>query len=268
MLHKAACAVYSNTLKHAHVAHAHAQNSLYLIDKTGDKGVNAPAGSKNLDINRQATTAKPGESSIFSHFLSRLACASLPKTGATPKMWTSSPILACVTCSGMTFSKQVETSAGWLITPNLGLGPIPATGDMEARGQNPLHRNRKQAELNTNTIDYMSSRRGLGPDVAKDNLNFGMSHTTCRAPNTAPRTAYSAQCLTSSKTAKNQKNNVRPLFSATEKRGLTKNLCKLSPLRGRKNSYSAGAASLFSVCPFSTTGLRLCMYICWGPSVH
>ena len=76
----------------------------------------------------------------------------------------------------MTFSKQVETSTGRLIKPNLDLGAIPAIGDMEARGKTRFPGTESKAELSTNTIDYMSSTRGLDLDVAKDNLNFGMSY--------------------------------------------------------------------------------------------
>lgn len=76
----------------------------------------------------------------------------------------------------MTFSKQVETSTGWLIKPSLDLGAILATGDIKARGKTRFPGTKSKAELNTNTIDYMSSTRGLDPDVAKDNLNVGMNY--------------------------------------------------------------------------------------------
>ena len=57
---------------------------------------------------------------------------------------------------GVTFSKQVETGNGWYVKPNLDLGIIPATGDIEARSKIRFTGTGTKAELDTHTMDYLS----------------------------------------------------------------------------------------------------------------
>ena len=77
---------------------------------------------------------------------------------------------------GVTFSKQVETGNGWYVKPNLDLGIIPATGDIEARSKIRFTGTGTKAELDTHTMDYMSYTGGLGLDFGNDNLSLGVNY--------------------------------------------------------------------------------------------
>ncbi|MDY0260747.1 MAG: autotransporter domain-containing protein [Desulfovibrio sp.] len=77
---------------------------------------------------------------------------------------------------GVTFSKQVETSNGWYVKPNLDLGVLPATGDIDAKSKVRFTGTGTKAELDTRTMDYMSYTGGLGLDFGNNNLSFGLNY--------------------------------------------------------------------------------------------
>ena len=60
--------------------------------------------------------------------------------------------------------------------PNLDLGIIPATGDIEARSKIRFTGTGTKAELDTHTMDYMSYTGGLGLDFGNDNLSLGVNY--------------------------------------------------------------------------------------------
>lgn len=77
---------------------------------------------------------------------------------------------------GVTFSKQVETGNGWYVKPNLDLGVLPATGDIDAKSKIRFTGTGTKAELDTRTMDYMSYTGGLGLDFGNNNLSFGLNY--------------------------------------------------------------------------------------------
>ena len=87
---------------------------------------------------------------------------------------------------GVAFSKDIRTSNAWTIKPLLDLAIIPAAGDLEARQDVRIPGVAGSAELDSNIVDPLSYRAGLGLEVAHDaGLSFGVNYTFQGSEHTA-----------------------------------------------------------------------------------
>ncbi|WP_206215319.1 autotransporter domain-containing protein [Desulfovibrio sp. ZJ200] len=77
---------------------------------------------------------------------------------------------------GVAFSRQIETGNGWHFKPSLDLAVIPAAGDIEARGDVRFTGVTGTAELETQTMDYISYMGQAGLEFGNDNVSFGVNY--------------------------------------------------------------------------------------------
>ncbi|GKG94097.1 hypothetical protein CE91St38_21050 [Desulfovibrionaceae bacterium] len=77
---------------------------------------------------------------------------------------------------GVAFSKQIETGNGWHFKPSLDLAVIPAAGDIDARSDVRFTGTGTKAELDTQTMDYISYMGGLGLEFGNDTTSLGVNY--------------------------------------------------------------------------------------------
>ncbi|WP_165174970.1 autotransporter domain-containing protein [Desulfovibrio sp. ZJ369] len=77
---------------------------------------------------------------------------------------------------GVAFSKQIDTGNGWHFKPSLDLAVIPAAGDIKARGDVRFTGVSGTAELETQTMDYISYMGQAGLEFGNDNVSFGVNY--------------------------------------------------------------------------------------------
>lgn len=77
---------------------------------------------------------------------------------------------------GVTFSKGIETGNGWHFKPSLDLAVIPAAGDIKARGDVRFTGVNGSAEMETQTMDYISYMGGLGLEFGNDTTTLGVNY--------------------------------------------------------------------------------------------
>ncbi|AMD90801.1 autotransporter domain-containing protein [Desulfovibrio fairfieldensis] len=77
---------------------------------------------------------------------------------------------------GVAFSKQIETGNGWHFKPSLDLAVIPAAGDIDARSDVRFTGTGTKAELDTQTMDYVSYMGGLGLEFGNDTTSLGVNY--------------------------------------------------------------------------------------------
>lgn len=77
---------------------------------------------------------------------------------------------------GVTFSKDIETSGGWVFKPQVDLSVIPAAGDVKAKSKSRVPGVGSTAELETQVVDTFTWQGGLGFDMKSDNLSFGLNY--------------------------------------------------------------------------------------------
>ena len=77
---------------------------------------------------------------------------------------------------GVVFSKEIETGNGWHFRPNLDLAVIPAAGDIKARGDVRFTGVSGSAEMETQTMDYISYMGGLGLEFGNDTTTMGVNY--------------------------------------------------------------------------------------------
>ncbi len=77
---------------------------------------------------------------------------------------------------GVAFSKEIETGNGWRVKPSLDLAVIPAAGDIEARGDVRFTGVSGTAELETQTMDYISYMGQAGLEFGNDTVSFGVNY--------------------------------------------------------------------------------------------
>ncbi len=78
---------------------------------------------------------------------------------------------------GITASKTIETGNGWQFKPQVDFTVIPAAGDVKAKSKVRVPGVDASAELKTQVVDYMTYQGGVGFDVQKDNVSFGLNYT-------------------------------------------------------------------------------------------
>ncbi|MCD7984505.1 MAG: autotransporter domain-containing protein [Desulfovibrio sp.] len=77
---------------------------------------------------------------------------------------------------GVAFSKRIETGNGWHVKPSLDLAVIPAAGDIKARGDVRFTGVSGTAELETQTMDYISYMGQAGLEFGNDSVSFGVNY--------------------------------------------------------------------------------------------
>ena len=77
---------------------------------------------------------------------------------------------------GVAFSKQIATGNGWHVKPCLDLAVIPASGDIKARSDVRFTGVNGTAELDTQTMDYISYMGQAGLEFGNDNVSFGVNY--------------------------------------------------------------------------------------------
>lgn len=77
---------------------------------------------------------------------------------------------------GVAFSKDIETGNGWRFTPSLDLAVIPAAGDIKARGDVRFTGVDRTAEVETQTLDYVTWMGQAGIEFGNDALSFGVNY--------------------------------------------------------------------------------------------
>ena len=77
---------------------------------------------------------------------------------------------------GVAFSKQIETGNGWHFKPSLDLAVIPAAGDIDARSDVRFTGTGTKAELDTQTMDYMSYMGQAGLEFGNETTTLGVNY--------------------------------------------------------------------------------------------
>ncbi len=77
---------------------------------------------------------------------------------------------------GVTFSKDIVTESGWAITPKADIGVVASFGDMEATSRTSIPSVIGTATYKTDNIDSFAFKGGVGVEVAKENLSFGLNY--------------------------------------------------------------------------------------------
>ena len=77
---------------------------------------------------------------------------------------------------GVAFSKQIETGNGWHFKPSLDLAVIPAAGDIDARSDVRFTGTGTKAELDTQTMDYVSYMGQAGLEFGNDTTTLGVNY--------------------------------------------------------------------------------------------
>lgn len=77
---------------------------------------------------------------------------------------------------GATLSGMLETESGWKISPSLDLSVIPAAGDFNAKTTIQYSGVSRSAEIETQTMDYITGRASLGVEMSKNDFCVGVSY--------------------------------------------------------------------------------------------
>lgn len=77
---------------------------------------------------------------------------------------------------GLTFSKEMTNSSGWSFRPQLDLGITPAAGDVKAKSRVRIPNVDGSAEMKMQVVDYLSYDGGIGLEMKKDNVSFGVNY--------------------------------------------------------------------------------------------
>ena len=77
---------------------------------------------------------------------------------------------------GVVFSREIATGNGWRFKPSLDLAVIPAAGDIKARGDVRFTGVSGTAEVETQTMDYITYMGQAGLEFGNDNVSFGVNY--------------------------------------------------------------------------------------------
>lgn len=87
---------------------------------------------------------------------------------------------------GVTFSKDIATSNGWTVTPQVDLSVIPAAGDIEARQDVKIPGIPGSAEMDSSIMDAFSGRASLGVEAKNENgFSVGVNYSFQGSAHTA-----------------------------------------------------------------------------------
>ncbi|MCD7984622.1 MAG: autotransporter outer membrane beta-barrel domain-containing protein [Desulfovibrio sp.] len=77
---------------------------------------------------------------------------------------------------GVAFSKEIEMGNGWHFKPSLDLAVIPAAGDIKARGDVRFTGVDRSAEVETQTMDYITYMGQAGLEFGNDTVSLGVNY--------------------------------------------------------------------------------------------
>ena len=77
---------------------------------------------------------------------------------------------------GVAFSKEIDTGNGWHFKPSLDLAVIPAAGDIKARGDVRFTGVSGTAEVETQTMDYITYMGQAGLEFGNDTVSLGVNY--------------------------------------------------------------------------------------------
>ena len=77
---------------------------------------------------------------------------------------------------GVAFSKKIDTGNGWHFKPSLDLAVIPAAGDIKARGDVRFTGVSGTAEVETQTMDYITYMGQAGLEFGNDTVSLGVNY--------------------------------------------------------------------------------------------
>lgn len=77
---------------------------------------------------------------------------------------------------GVAFSKELATDGGWHFKPGLDLAVIPAAGDIKARGDVRFTGVSQSAEVETQTMDYLTWMAQAGIEFGNETVSLGVNY--------------------------------------------------------------------------------------------
>ncbi len=77
---------------------------------------------------------------------------------------------------GVTFSKDIVTENGWAITPKADVGVVASFGDTHVNSTTSIPTVAGLSSLEMRNVDNFAFSGGVGVEVAKDNLSFGLNY--------------------------------------------------------------------------------------------
>lgn len=90
---------------------------------------------------------------------------------------------------GVTFAKDITSESGWNFKPQVDLQVIPAAGDVKAKSKVKVA-GLQSAELNTRIMDDISYGGGIGLNLQKDNISFGVNYNILMGEHTTDHGVY------------------------------------------------------------------------------
>lgn len=85
---------------------------------------------------------------------------------------------------GVAFSKSIETGKGWRVKPSLDLAVIPAAGDIKAKGDVRFTGVPGSAEVETQTMDYITYMGQAGIEFDNGTVSLGVNYNLQAGANT------------------------------------------------------------------------------------
>lgn len=85
---------------------------------------------------------------------------------------------------GVAFSKELETGNGWHFKPGIDLAVIPAAGDIKAKGDVRFTGVPATAEVETQTMDYITYMGQVGLEFGNDSVSLGVNYNLQAGANT------------------------------------------------------------------------------------
>lgn len=85
---------------------------------------------------------------------------------------------------GVAFSKELETGNGWHFKPGIDLAVIPAAGDIKAKGDVRFTGVPASAEVETQTMDYITYMGQVGLEFGNNSVSLGVNYNLQAGANT------------------------------------------------------------------------------------
>ena len=77
---------------------------------------------------------------------------------------------------GVMFSREIDAGDGWYFKPMLDLAVVPAVGDIDARQDIRFTGTSTTAQMETQTMDYISYMGGAGLEIGNENFSLGVNY--------------------------------------------------------------------------------------------
>lgn len=77
---------------------------------------------------------------------------------------------------GVMFSREIDAGDGWYFKPMLDLAVVPAVGDINAKQDIRFTGTSTTAQMETQTMDYISYMGGAGLEIGNENFSLGVNY--------------------------------------------------------------------------------------------